>query len=287
MAGLNPLICLLLLSSAGAIALEVQDDAGRQVRLEEPARRIVSLSPHVTELLYAAGAGNHLLAATAYSDYPPEARNLPRVGDAARLDRERLLSIRPDLVVAWPSGNQDRDLAWLHERGIPLYLSEPADLESIADNLLDLGHLAGTEDTAQRAAHAFLQGLQAVRTRYSGLGESLVFVQVWAQPLITVGAGHLILKVLDLCGGRTTFPELGTAAAGVSREAVIRANPQVILAVVAPNSMDDAFARWRRWKHLRAIRSNRLIQVSGDYISRASPRILLGAERICGQLHHQ
>ncbi len=288
MAVLSPLLFLLLLATGiRADAMDVEDDVGNLVRLDMPARRIVALSPHATELLFAAGAGKHLVAATAYSDYPPEARTLPQVGDAARLDRERLLSTRPDLVVAWPSGNQGKDLAWLRGRGIPLYLSEPADLEAIADNILDLGRLAGTENTAREAARIFIQGLDAIRNRYRDREESLVFVQVWARPLITVGADHLILKALALCGGRTLFPELLTPAAGVSREAVIRANPQVILAAVAPDDTDDPFAQWRHWANIRAVNSNRLIRVSGDYISRATPRILRGAEQACGQLHYQ
>lgn len=283
---LRPLAGLLLLSGcASPAALEVEDDAGRTVRLEQPARRIISLAPHATELLFAAGAGARMIAATAYSDYPPEAGTLPRIGDAARLDRERLLLLEPDLVVAWPSGNQDRDLAWLEQRGITLYFSEPSELTDIADNLLDLGTLAGSRATAAKAADDFLLGLERIRARYRDHGETRVFVQVWPRPLITVGAGHFILQAVALCGGRTPFPQLSTPSASVSREAVIRADPDAILATVAPGDKDDPFAAWRRWAELKALRTGRLIRVSADFMSRPTPRLLQGARQACAQLH--
>jgi iron complex transport system substrate-binding protein len=261
--------------------LTVVDDSGRGVRLEQPARRIVTLSPHAAELVFDAGAGDRLAGATAFSDYPPEARAIPRIGDAARLDRERLLVLDPDLIIAWPSGNRPQDLSWLQGRSIPLYYSEPASLEAIADNLHDIGLLAGTETSARRAAQGYLARLRALRLRYRRETPLRVFYQVWHHPLITVGTGHFITRVLTLCGATSLFPGLETAAPKVSREAVIQADPDAIVAAHPVASDRDPFAAWRRWPGMKAVREGRLIPVPAELIHRPVPAVLDGAEIIC------
>ncbi len=268
----------------GAMPLQVVDDQGRLLQLIQPAQRIVSLSPHATELIFAAGAGDKLAGVSAFSDFPPQVKALPRIGDAAHLDRESLLQLRPDLVVAWPSGNQATDIAWLKELGIPLYLSEPDRLEAIAENILELGILAGSTKQAEAAANNFLAGLRSLKVTAKEQSVLRVFVQIWPQPLITVGGKHLISQVLSLCGGQSVFSDLKTPAAGVSREAVIISDPQVIVATVSPADGDDPFVRWRQWKNVSAVRNQRFVKINGDYLSRATPRILQGAESICRAL---
>jgi len=279
--------CLGLLAAAANAndPIRVIDDSGREVRLDAPAVRIVTLTPHTTELVYAAGAGSRLVGTTAFSNYPEEASLITRVGDATHLDRERLLALAPDLVLAWPSGNNPRDLAWLEDRGIPIYRSEPVELGAIADNIRDIGRLAGSDTAAETVAAHFDARLAELRLRYTRQPPVRVFYQVWPDPLFTVGNGHLISRVLELCGGLPLFPDLVPVSPTVSREAVILANPQAIVAALPERGTDDPFDRWRRWESVEAVRERRFITVHPDLVHRATPRILDGAEQICRGLH--
>jgi iron complex transport system substrate-binding protein len=272
-------------TAGGESALGVVDDSGRQVRLEAPAQRIVTLAPHGAELVFAAGAGAKLVGATFFSNYPPAAAQVPRIGDAARLDRERLLALEPDLVIAWSSGNRSQDLAWLEKRGIALYRSDPAELQDIAENIREIGGLAGSGDIAAAAAARFAERLAELRQKYSRQTPLRVFYQIWPSPLFTVGNGHIISQVLALCGGRTLFSDLTTPTPTVSREAVILANPQAIVAAITEQGGDDPFTQWRRWRSIEAVRAERFIRVPADLIHRPTPRILDGAELICRGLH--
>ena len=283
---------LLILTSLAACPLtgretilSVEDDDGQQVRLPVPAERIVSLSPHATELVFAAGAGGKLVGASTFSNYPPQAERIPRIGGASRLDRERLLAIRPDLVVAWPSGNRPQDLAWLKKRAIPLYRSEPRTLENIAKNIRDIGLLAGTSASAAAAAAAFSERLAGLRRDFGEKTRLRVFYQIWPKPLMTAGTRHFINQVLALCRGQPLFPGLSALTPMVSREAVIQANPQAIIAASPEPGSEDPFAYWRRWRSIDSVRENRLISVHPDLIHRPTPRILDGAEVICRGLH--
>jgi len=277
------LLCAGLLGTCAAVgaAIRVTDDSGRTLDLTEPASRIVSLSPHAGELVVAAGAGAALIGATAHSDYPAQAARVPRIGDAARIDRERLLTLRPDLVIAWPSGNRPQDLAWLERAGIPVYHSDPPSLEKIAENLREIGRLAGTVEAAEQAADAFDRRLSQLRNHYSRPAPIPVFFQVWAQPLITIGGRHIIAEALAACGARSVFPDLAPLAPSVSREAVIAADPHAIVAAVEADASDDPFTQWRRWEQMRAVADDRLITVLADLVHRPTPRLLDGIEIIC------
>nr|MBP6490778.1 ABC transporter substrate-binding protein [Thauera sp.] len=146
---------LTLGSPAAAAGIELEDDTGRKLALAAPAQRIVSLAPHVTEMLFAAGAGERVVGAVDYSDYPEAAQRITRVGGYTRIDLEAVAALRPDVVIGWQSGNREGDLTRLQALGIPVYLSEPRNLEDVARNLERLGRLAGSERTAQAAASTF------------------------------------------------------------------------------------------------------------------------------------
>lgn len=259
--------------------LHVQDDLGNRIVLSAPARRIVSLAPHVTELLYAAGAGDRILAAVEYSDWPPAARSLPRVGDATRIDHERLLALQPDLIIAWASGTPARELDAVRRLGLPLYLSEPRKLAAIGEQLRVFGRLAGTEPTADTAAAEYERRLGALRARYAQTSSRPVFYQLALQPLLTVNGEHLIDAALRLCGANNPFADLPTLTPQVSIEAVLAARPDVVILALYPGETVAASERfWRRYGLPDRVR---FIGVPGDYIHRATPRILEGVERIC------
>ncbi|MBI5938073.1 MAG: cobalamin-binding protein [Betaproteobacteria bacterium] len=276
------LVCLLAVPAHAEIV--VRDDTGATIRLPAPARRIVSLAPHVTENLYAAGAGARIVGAVEYSDHPEPAKALPRVGGYSRLDLEAIVALKPDLVIAWQSGNSAAAVAKLQALGLPVYQSQPDRLEDIAANIERLGRLAGTEATARRAAEQLRQRLAALHKTYAKRGRVPVFYQVWPKPLLTVGGDQIIGDVIRLCGGDNVFAHLGTKAPAVSVEAVLAADPEAIVASGMGRDTPVALEAWRAWPKLRAVAHGNLFYVPSDLLQRPTPRMLDGAEALCRHL---
>jgi iron complex transport system substrate-binding protein len=279
-----PVICLVLpfLMAAGAeAAVSAVDGSGREIRLAQPARRIVSLSPHITELLFAAGAGDRVAAAVDFSDYPAAARKLPRVGNHQLPDLERLLAFKPDLVVVWSSGNAAGLADRLRGLGLTVFASEPRRLEGIPLELERLGHLAGADAAARRAATDFRTRLARLRAAQAGKPPVPVFFQIWPRPLMTVNGSHVISDLLRLCGGENLFDRLPALAPTVDPEAVLAAAPEAIIASTDSSGDDAGLDQWRRWPQLPAVARGNLFVLSGDLVTRQTPRILEGAEQLC------
>ena len=282
---LDYLLLMLCLSfPALAPAVEVTDAQGHQVSLSRPAVRIISLAPHATEMLYAAGAGPQVVAAVDYSDYPEAARLLPRVGGYSRLDMEAILALKPDLLVAWSSGNPPDAVARLQELGIPVYYTEPRRLGDIPRDILQLGRLSGHEAAAAAEATRLQARVRLLRDEYSRRRPVRVFYQIWADPLMTVNGEHLISEVINLCGGVNIFAQQSGLAPKVGVEAVLEARPDAIIAsgmaAERPEWLDD----WRRWDRLPAVRYNALYTIHPDLIQRQGPRIVDGAAVMCRYL---
>jgi iron complex transport system substrate-binding protein len=275
------LLLLLFFCRTASAQVAVHDDYGHTVTLKAPAQRIVSLSPHLTELLYAAGAGDRVVGALEHSDYPPAAKSLPRVGSEAGIDVEAVLALRPDLIVAWPNVGSVRTVERLAQLGLDVFRSEPRELEDIARTLERLGRLAGTEDTAQREAAGFRARVAFLQKRYSARARVRVFYQVWDRPLITVSGAHVISKVIRLCGGENVFAALPLIAPEIDREAVLSANPDVIIASGSGGDPPAWLAAWRTFPGLAAAATGQLHAIPPDVIQRHTPRILEGAEALC------
>ena len=285
----NPLkrLCAMLLLALAcqpaSAAIVVTDASGVSITLAAPARRIVSLAPHITELLFAAGAGDRMVGNVDYGDYPPAARALPRVGGYS-LDLEAIVALKPDLVMGWESGNAAAAVSRLRSMGVTVHLSEPKRIEDIAGDLERIGKLAGTEPAADAAARAFRQRYAALAARYSRQPSVDVFYQIWKQPLMTVNGKQIISDAIRLCGGRNVFAQLPVIAPTVSVEAVIAANPEVIVASGMGDSRPEWLDDWRRWNTLAAVARGNLYFVPPDLIQRHTPRILDGVERLCQHL---
>lgn len=279
-------IPLLLLAATAAIAAPVKlvDDAGRGVVLNLPAARIVALSPHVTELVFAAGAGNRLVGVSSFSDYPAAAKRIPHVGDGGKVDAERLLALRPDLVVGWHSGNSAADIATLERLGIPVFLTEPRRLEDIPRLLETIGKLAGTEQVATQAAEDFRAGVAELKLHYAGRRPVRVFYEIWHEPLITVNGEHLISDVLGLCGGRNVFAGVSSLTPAVAVESVLAEDPEAIIASGALYADRGQLVGWRRYPRLAAVRRGHMFFIHPDLIQRQTPRILMGAQQMCEQI---
>jgi iron complex transport system substrate-binding protein len=273
-----------LLAAPAFAEVRVTDDLGRTVVLAQPTRRIVSLAPHATETLFTAGAGDRVVGAVSYSDYPEDAKKIPRVGGYHNLDLERIVALRPDLVVAWASGNLPAQVERLRALGMTVYVSEPHAIEDVARNIERLGALAGTEIAAQRAAAAFRARHERLRARYADRPAVSMFYQIWNRPLMTINGEHLISKVIALCGGVNVFAGLPVLAPKVDVEQVLAADPEAIVASGMGEARPDWLADWRRWPQLRAVRRDNLFFIPPDLIQRHTPRILDGAERLCAAL---
>ena len=265
-------LTLLALTFAAFADVSVRDDYGNTVRLPSPARRVVSLAPHLTELVYAAGGGARMVGAVEYSDFPPAARELPRVGSDANISLEAVLALRPDLVVAWPNPGSVRLINRLAELGLAVFRSEPRELEDIATTLERIGVLAGSAAEAERAARAFRARKAGLEQRYAGKPKLRVFYQVWDRPLLTVNGDHVISKVIRLCGGENVFAALPLIAPEVDVEAVLRADPEVMLTsaagAVRPHWLPKSY----------------FAVVPADLLQRHTPRLLEGAEQVCRAL---
>ena len=277
-------LCTLLLAIPARAEISVLDDTGVRVSLKAPAQRIVSLAPHATENLFAAGAGERLVGAVDYSDFPEAALRIPRVGGYSRIDMEAIVALRPDLVVAWQSGNAAGSVEKLKSLGLTVYTTQPDRLGDIPTSIERLGQLAGTEKTATQAADAFRKRLASLQQRHAALPAVPVFYQVWHRPLLTMGGEQIISDVVRLCGGQNIFAKLPGKAPAVSIEAVLAANPEVIVASGmgrnAPVGLDD----WRQWKQVKAVAQGNLFFIPSDLMQRPTPRLLDGAETLCRHL---
>jgi iron complex transport system substrate-binding protein len=248
----------------------------------EPATRIVSLAPHLTELAYSAGAGEALVGAVLYSDYPPAAQEIPRIGDAFRVDFERVLALRPDAVLAWDSGTPVQAIERLEGLGLRVHTITTSRLADVSAAVRRIGEIAGVETEARRAAAEFDAQIAALRAEQRDRAVVTVFVQVNDRPIYTVNGRHVVSEVVELCGGRNVFASLNELAPIVSMEAVIAANPQAILAT--DDTVPDAPAHWRRWRHIDAVRTGNVYTISSDHIARATVRLAEGAREVCRTL---
>ncbi|MCG5261431.1 cobalamin-binding protein [Cupriavidus gilardii] len=277
-----------VLPTRAQAAVTVVDDAGQTITLAHPARRIVSLAPHVTEMLFAAGGGDRIVGTVNYSDYPPEARAIPRVGDNKALDLERIAALKPDLIVVWRHGNAQKQAERLRALGLPLFHSEPRRLAAVPDNIEKLGVLLGTGPTAHAAAERLRARIAALGKTHAARPPVSVFYQVWQQPLMTLNGQHMVSDMLALCGGRNVFADETPLVPTISVEAVIARNPEAMItasmgATPADRPLAD-FAQWQRWQQLTAVARGNLFTIDGDLINRAGPRAIDAAEILCRQL---
>lgn len=266
-----------LLAAPAMATVTVTDDSGQVLSLSRPAERIVSLAPHATELLFAAGAGQQLVGVSEFSDYPPQAGKLPSIGSSMQLDIERIVSLKPDLIVAWQSGNSARQVARLRKLGYAVYDSEPRRLDDVARTLENFGTLAGSEQ-GRIAARAFRERQQALRKRYADKTPVRVFYQIWPSPLMTLNDSHIVSDALRLCGGVNIFGQLPQLAPTISREAVVTARPE---AIVASDERNETWHRWRALSQLPAVRLVNLYRIDGAVMNRAGPRMLDATDQLC------
>jgi iron complex transport system substrate-binding protein len=268
--------------SAYAAPVTVRDDDGNLVTLQKPAQRVIAMAPHVTELLFAAGAGDKIVGAVSYSDYPEAAKKIPRVGDNRLIDMERVAAMKPDLIVIWMHGGFERQIEGLRRLGIPLFHSEPARLDAIADNVERLGQLMGTEAVANATAAEIRQQFAALAKQYASRPPVRLFYQVWDKPLYTLSSKSIVSDSIRLCGGVNIFADQKVTAPVVSMEAVLQENPE---AIIGTSEKDyGSVDLWKPYGTLLAVQNNNLFRLQGDLLNRAGPRMVAGTKALCEKI---
>jgi len=278
-----PFAAALLLATAARAAtppLELVDDAGHRVALSHPAQRIVALAPHLTELVYAAGAGRQLVAVGKYSDFPPDALTKPVISDAFAVNYEALAKLGPDLVLVWGSGTPERIKAKLRTLGVPVYEIEIRTVAGLVDTLRGIGRLAGTEGVAQARAQAIAADWAALKATYGGRKPVRVFFQLWDAPLMTLNGQHLISSAITACGGSNVFAELPTLTATVSWEVAVQRDPEIVVTEGGPGETAKP-GRWREFARVSATQHGQFGHVEGDLLARSGPRFVEGARELC------
>ena len=273
------LCCWLLLAApAQAASIRVIDDSGRTLELSRPPQRIISLTPHLTELLFAVGAGSQLVGVDSASDYPAAAQTLPRIGDYSRVNFERILALKPDLVVVWLDGNRAADMHGLKKMGLPVLHTRATRLDDVARLLRLLGQVTGHGAAGDMAARDFSTRLAALQVPSSNRPPLRVFYQVWDRPLMTVGGTHWISDALALCGAHNVFADLRGLSPVVLREAVLQRAPELI---VSGSDAPDMRVQWQRFPGLPAVKNQAFVRIDADRLHRPSPRLIEGVAALC------
>lgn len=248
----------------------------------DAAKRIVSLAPNLTEIAFAAGAGDRIVGTAEYSDYPQAARQIPRVSDAFHFDYERILSLRPDVVLSWEPGTPREVVERLRALGLDVATIRTEHLRDIAVATREIGKIAGTQSTANPVADAFEQGIEKLRAEYGRRAVVSVFLQINDQPLYTVNGRQVMSELVGLCGGKNVFASLNDLAPQIGVEAVIAANPDAIISTGDANS--PSFTQWQRWPQMRAVRVGNVFVIPPDDVARSTPRLVEGAGTLCRTL---
>lgn len=266
-----------------ASGFSVQDDNKQTITRDKPAQRIVTLAPFLTELLYSINAAETIVATVDFSDYPPQAKSLRRIGNYENINIEAVIALQPDLVLAWQSANHPQQLKRLEQLGIKVYRSEPRELTDIASTLLRLGEMTGHEQQAQRIADAFTNELILLTSRYAHKHRITAFYQVWHEPIYTVNGQHIISKVMQVCGIDNVFADLPILAPVVTQEAVLGKNPDMIIASGMAEAQPEWLVKWRAWPELTAVKHNNLFFIHPDLIQRHTLRLLEATQQMCEQ----
>jgi len=272
-------VLLLFFANVVNSANYVLDDQGTKISSEKPARRIISLAPHLTEMLFSAGAGQYIVGTVSYSDYPVAAKNIKRIGLHDKLSLEDIIALRPDLIVAWESGNPHHIVEKLKSLGFVVFISEPRKLLDIPDSVKRLSLLTHTEPVIK--VKQYLEKYNKLKTKYSSKKEVKLFYQFWNNPLMTINGEHLISNVMHLCGAKNIFGELAMLAPAVSVEAVVDSNVEVIIVGGLLEQHTQWLNNWKKWLQLPAVKNKQLYNINPDLLQRHTLRIIDGAETLC------
>ena len=272
---------LLLTCFIALVACGQPDSPGANVPADQP-RRVITLAPHLAEMMFAVGAGDQLIGVSAYTDYPAAATGLPVIGDAFNVDLEQLALLNPDLLLAWDTGTPSHVVDDLRSRGHRIEVIRTSGLADIPTALIAIGRFSGRDANAMRVARDFENGIADLERQFGQRSDIRVFYQVDARPLYTINGSHFLSELVGICGGTNVFNDLDGLAPLISTEAVLERDPEVLLA--SQDAGPDAFEGWDRWTELAANRYGNRFHMPAAETGRATPRLLAGARAICEAL---
>lgn len=264
--------------------ITVSDFSGNTLTLPKPAQRVVALAPHIVENLFSIGAGDTLVGVVTHSDFPAEATNLPIVGGYKKTNYEKIAELKPDLIVAWESGNSYGNLNKLRDLGFTVLIDQPDSLDDIAKSLRMLGSATGKSKRANEVATAFTEKLNKFRVNQADKPSVSVFYQVWNDPLITINGNHIISDAIRACGGKNVFANEVAVAPRTNIESVIAKNPEAIIASGMSEARPEWLDDWKQWRSITAVENNHLFFVDPDHLQRHTIRQLSAIKSICTQL---
>ncbi|ABV38333.1 periplasmic binding protein [Shewanella sediminis HAW-EB3] len=247
-----------------------------------PAKRIVALSPHSVEMLYAIGAGESIVATTEHADYPQEAVQIPRIGGYHGIQIERVIELDPDLVVVWGSGNKAEDVEKLNKLGFKVYNSDPKTLEAVAGELEELGELTGHQEQASMVIADYQLQLKELRASNAVKPKVKVFYQLWSTPLMSVAKNSWIQQIIDVCHGENVFFDADSDYPQLSLENVLMKMPEVILQ--SQDKGNILGVDWSQWQEIPAVKNEHIYPLNADLLHRAAPRAILGVRSLCDAL---
>ncbi|WP_166108873.1 cobalamin-binding protein [Pseudoalteromonas sp. Z9A5] len=268
----------------GLLLFSVSGDALAEQVNDSKKLRIIALAPHIVENLFAIGAGDNIVGTVDYADYPSEAQSIERIGGYYGISLEKVLALKPDLVIAWKSGNQSEDLAQIERLGIKVYLSNPTTIAGVADELLTFGEFTGNIEQSQQAANAFTQKLNAIIKSQQNKKNITAFYQLWSGPMMTVGKNTWINQLIETCHVSNVFAQSVTDYPQISIENVIVTKPQVIIIPDEKSKTPQPVVNWQKWPEVPAIKNDQFISVNADLLHRFTPRMLDGLADMCGKI---
>jgi iron complex transport system substrate-binding protein len=274
-------LCFTLYVQNSQAAIEVIDDNGDKLTIASVAQRIISLSPNTTEILFHIGAGEKIVGADEYSNYPQAANKIVRVNNHAAANYELILSLKPDVVIAWQSGNGEKIISRIRELNIPVFVVETSSLEDIPNLYRRLGQLSGRDSQANIQAENFSKRLNQLRKTFSSRKDIRLFYQIWNEPLMTLNGDHMVTDMIELCGGVNVFANAAALVPYVNIESVVAANPDIIISGGNNKTdlLDSGF--WRKWTGISAVKHQHLYAIPSDLLQRHSGRILEGTGLLC------
>jgi iron complex transport system substrate-binding protein len=272
----------LAFSGAASAQLSLRDDLNRPIFMKKAATRVVTLSPSLTELLFAVGAGDLAVAVDSLSVYPPETFALPKVATGAGFSLDRISTLKPDLVLAWREGIRRDEVEAMASFGTTVFVASARSLDDVSRLLRIIGQLTGRD--AGAAVNAFEERLFRLKRENAYKPKLTTFIEIWNRPLTTVSGSHLLSEALEICRAENVFGDLPGFAPKVSWEEVQSKNPFLIVGAGSAASIAEFQSNWHMRPSMAAVQSGRLLFVDDDNITRASPRAPEAIAKLCRSL---
>jgi len=271
-------------ASTASGPITVTDDEGNQVTLDKPAQRIVSLAPANTEIVFAIGAGDKLVAGTTYDDYPAQAKSLPKIGDFNAPNIEKTASYRPDLVLA-AGGIQDKLRSKLESLGMKVYVVDPKTYDGTIQTIENIGKLAGAEAGAGQVGDKMTAAQQTVQAAVADLPKKTTFLEIYSKPLMTAGKATYIDDMIGIAGGDNIGAQAGAGFPNFSTEVLVKDDPQVYIADSGSMSKPGDINQRAGFSALTAVKDGHVYVIDDDTIARPGPRLALGLLALARDIH--